>query len=509
VNAGTAATPLLTGRGLTKRFGAHTALRQVDFDLAPGEVKGLLGANGAGKSTLLKILAGALAPDEGELCLGGVPLKMHSMRDAVQQGIALVSQELSLFPALSVAENLRIVAAGANTEESVATLRELGLDVPLSLPLERLSLGDRQLVESARALMQKPRVLILDEPTSALHRPEKDRLLDIIRRVSARGVGVFYVSHFLEEVLDVVDTLMVLRDGQTVATHFAPSKDRLGDLVEAMIGTRPKAGGKATLTADAATAVPSHGVRHLAITGLRGANQLNIPGWHVEPGKIVGVAGLAGSGVDELFAILFGRSRALAGRIALPSGAPAPNSIWAAVRSGVAYVPADRKRLGLMLDRSIADNVTAVRSLVQRQAGFVINPESAAQWAAASCAALRVKCRSVRQSVGELSGGNQQKVVFAKWLAVKPSLILLDDPTRGVDIGAKHEMHGIIRELADSGCVVLLRSSDALELVELSDRVHVFVDGTVRGELRGDALNEHGLMSAMNQRVTPPVRISA
>ncbi len=315
-------------------------------------------------------------------------------------------------------------------------------------------------------------------------------------------MGVIYVSHFLEEVLEVADALVVLRDGKRVPADFKPSKERLPELVSAMLGEKILPDGSLESgRRDAPRAVQtSTKARSLIISGLRGPAQLTIASWTVESGKVIGVAGLIGAGVEELFGILFGRVRAVKGTIELPSGRPAPRSVNQAVQSGVAYVPADRKRVGLALEQTIADNVSAVRSLVQRADGFFLSQSGSDSRARDRCTALRLRNHSVRQKVGSLSGGNQQKVVFAKWLEAKPSLVLLDDPTRGVDIGAKREMHGIIRSLADEGCVVLMHSSDPLELVNVCARVHVFVNGALQSQLEGDRLTEHALVSAMNRR---------
>jgi ribose transport system ATP-binding protein len=317
-----------------------------------------------------------------------------------------------------------------------------------------------------------------------------------VRRLKQSGVAIIYVSHFLEEVLEISDSLLVLRDGRRIAADFPSSKEHLGDVVSAMLGE--KADALAVAKAERGPKPAPAGGRSLRISGLVGPKQLRIGEWSVPAGQVTGIAGLAGAGVEELFAILFGRARARGGTITLPSGAGFGGATAEAVRNGVAYFPADRKRIGLMLAKSITENLCSVRSLVQKKDGFILSRAAQDAIAQRRCDSLGVKASSVRQFVGALSGGNQQKVVFAKWLEADPSLVLLDDPTRGVDIGAKREMHRIIRGLADEGRVVLIYSSDPLELVNVADVVHVFVDGALSAELSGDSLTEHGLVSAMN-----------
>ena len=494
--------PILSGRKLVKRFGASFALRGVDFDVVAGRVTGLVGANGAGKSTLLRIVAGALAPDEGQLVLDGHETRLVSLKDASLQGIALVSQELNLFPALTVFENLTLAMPEAGAfmggrraaTAARAALDELGLRVPLSRPLRVLSLADRQLVEIARALLQNPRVLILDEPTSALRQSEKDRLHRLLRQLRDRNVAIVYVSHFLEDLLSIADDLVILRDGTRVADQLSPATCRVPEVVAAMLGENLGA----LPERHTRSPHPSRSGKVLTLHGLRGPGHLVIDDWTVSAGEVIGLAGLAGAGVEELFGLLFGRLRPVAGRVGLPSGGQTPRSVPDAVRQGVAFIPSDRARYGLMVGRSIADNVSGVRALVQGRDGFVLRFRQIGAAVRKRCSALGVKMVSPAQAVGQLSGGNQQKVVFAKWLEAGPSLVLLDDPTRGVDIGAKQDMHVIIRDLAGQGCVVLMYSTDPRELIDVCDRVFVFVAGRLDRELGASELNEHDLTSAMN-----------
>ncbi|MGQ7932546.1 sugar ABC transporter ATP-binding protein [Paraburkholderia sp. D1E] len=505
-------TVIMSLQGISKRFGANCALNQVDFDVVRGEVKGLVGANGAGKSTLLKILAGAMQADEGALRLDGTEVSLSSVADAGRQGIAIVSQELSLFPALSVMENLWMTGSREKRTErahrSSQMMRSLGLAAPLATKVDSLSLADRQLVEIARALLQRPRVLILDEPTSALGKNEVDRLHGVIRKLRDEGVGIVYVSHFLEELLDIADSLVVLRDGKRVPATFNPCVARLPDVVEAMLGSAKGVPCSTNVALDSVGTPLGCEVRKerqtnrylpLELSKVRGRGNLNIDSLRADPGEIVGVTGLAGAGVEELFAILFGLSKPASGHITYPSGRTNVTSPSNAVHAGVAFIPSDRKRLGLMLGRSISDNTVSVRSLVQRRDGLLLSARRLRAAAEQRCRSIGVKADSVQQRVDELSGGNQQKVVFAKWIETDPSLVILDDPTRGVDIGAKIEMYRIVQSLANEGRVVLLYSSDPAEILELADRIIVFARGRVVTTLPSAGLTENRLVEAMNQ----------
>jgi ABC-type sugar transport system ATPase subunit len=445
---------------------------------------------------------------------------MSSITHAAQVGIAIVSQELSLFPALSVEENL-LLAPGGRARKSRwsfarrarQVLARLGVNVALNMPLHRLSLADRQLIEIARALLQDPRVLILDEPTSSLHSAEVDRLHEVVRGLRDSGIGLIYVSHFLEELLDISDNLVILRDGKRVPVRFTPSRDRMEDVVAAMLGEAAESASEQSQGSDDEVGVRGPiapiKVGPLRIAGLNAPAGLVIDKLEVDPGTIVGVAGLAGAGVEELFAVLFGLTKPISGRIILPSGVRLPPGTARAVKAGVAFSPADRKQYGLMLRQSIAENVVSVRALTLGRDGFVLRSERLAKSAAERSRQLGIGAASVRQPVGTLSGGNQQRVVFAKWIEAAPSLLVLDDPTRGIDVAAKREMHRIMRRLAQSGRVVLFSSSDPAETAAVADRVIVFFDGVLTQELHGDGLTEHELVTAMNTSAKPMLKPAA
>ncbi len=501
---------VLTARDVHMRFGGAKALNGVALEIRSGEVHALLGANGAGKSTLVKILAGVMRPSEGELRLDGQVVNFGSGRDATDAGVATVSQELNLFPDLSVLENLflgresRHAGTVVDRAEMRALARPVLAEVGLSedvldAPLRALSLGSRQLVEIARALLKDPRVLILDEPTSALKAAETARLLDVVRNLRSRDVATVFVSHFLEDVFAIADVVTVLRNGEVIERATPCSQLSQEGVVAAMLGdtgARRADAGRTTSKGRIPPAPDSIGPLVLADASSRGA--LDPVTLTAEPGEVVGLAGLEGSGASELLRLVFGQLPLTGGTITLPTGRRAARSMQGAVRSGVAYVPADRKAQGLVLDFPIYENVTMVTSGPLRRMGVFPRARTKIERAREWQHRLGVKMASPTLPVGALSGGNQQKIVLAKWLETDPSLVLLDDPTRGVDIGAKPDLMQSIREIAESGRVVLYASTDFDEMAQLCDRVIVFYRRRVIGEIR-TALSEHQLLGAVTR----------
>jgi ABC-type sugar transport system ATPase subunit len=495
---------VLEAERLYKSYGGIAALKGVDFRVRAGAVHALVGENGAGKSTLIKVLAGATSPDTGTLRLDGQDVRFSSTAAAAAHGIAVVSQELSLFPDLDVLANLfpmreprwgPFVARARMAEQAEPVLRELGLDVDPNLPVSSLSLEQRQLLEIARALMVRPRVLILDEPTSALHVRETQRLHAVLRTLRQHAVAVVYVSHVLEDVLSLCDEVTVLRDGERVLDAIPVSQLTIDEIVRAMLGDK--------------TASPMQ--QRFEISSQRspgrGALQLEnvtVPG-HLENvtleapvGMIVGVTGLSGSGYRDVLEVAMGLQRPKEGRVLLPDGARVRHNLREVVQQGVALVPGDRRRIGLMLDKPIWDNIAQVRATALGRDGLLMRASRMRTRAMSHVARLGISTRSVDQEVGYLSGGNQQKVVFAKWLEAEPSVLLLDDPTRGIDVGAKAEIYRLMRELADQGIVQILASTDPWELTTICDRVFVFHGGRVCAVLEPPHLHAHTILEVMN-----------
>ena len=528
--------PILEARDVRKIYGAVVAVDNVSFAVEPGSVHALLGENGAGKSTLVKIMSGAVQPTEGTLLLDGKPVRYSSTAEAARRGVAIVSQELNLFPDLNVVANLfpkREVLRGGMLLDRKAMIRaadpvmaQLGLSVGYRTEVGHLPLAQRQLLEIARALLTDPRVLILDEPTSALDRSSTDRLLNILKVLRERNVGVVFVSHILEDVMALSDVMTVLRDGRTVFTSQPTAEMTMDTLVQAMLGDKatrlirpdaarapgavvPGADGVPAADGTSGTAsvpsvpstlsAPSGGSRPaLRLVRVSVDKLLRDTSLNVASGEIVGLAGLASAGQATVLELVAGLRRASSGEIMLPSGKLVPHGLPKCIAAGVALVSGDRRRVGLMLDKPIWENMAQVRTVALGRDGILISRAAVRERAKGHAQRLGLRYNSLDQRAALLSGGNQQKLVFAKWLDVNPTVLLLDDPTRGVDVGAKTEMHALIRSVAAAGAAVVLCSTDLDELALICERVSVFVQGQVTTTLTGDARTEHNILQAMN-----------
>lgn len=498
-----ASPPAIAVTGLRKAYGGIQALVGVDLAIEAGTVHAVVGENGAGKSTLMKILAGAVHPDDGEVVIDGTAARLASPADARRLGVGIVYQELSLFPDRSILANLfpdrqptryGFVDRGEMRRRAAPVLSRIGLNADPDTDIAALGIGERQLVELSRLLIERPQVLILDEPNSALNEAETRRLFGILRELSADGITIIYVSHRLEEVFDIADRITVMRNGGVVMTVDRAAAT-MSQVVVAMVGTSPDElfpprPERPVRTEDAPPSV--------RVSGLTVDDELTDITFRAYPGEIIGLAGLEGSGVATLLGVLFGTRRARAGEIAFSDGRGAPSSPTAAARRGISLVPADRRHQGLMLESSIAMNISQVTvgALTARPPWLDRRAMRAA--ARRQIDGLRIRADGPSTIVGRLSGGNQQKVVIGKWLEISPTVFLLDDPTRGVDVGAKREIYRLIRELADAGRTVLFRSTELPELAGLADRILVLHRGRLTAEFEGGAIDDSGLLHAIN-----------
>ncbi len=489
--------PLLALRQLVKNYGGVRALRGVDFDLQAGEVHALLGENGAGKSTLIKVITGAHQPNGGTLTLAGQRVANLTPSTARALGIACIYQQPALFPDLTVAENLalRLEATSASSRidwparraRAEQWLARLGAEISPEAEVRSLSMPEQQLVEIACALGAGARIVIMDEPTASLTQKEQRLLFAVVRDLRKNGVGVIYISHRLEEIFALADRVTVLRDGQSVGTHAVGDIDEAG-LIRLMVGR------EVAQIYPAAESTPGHRVAlSLRAVGCRASGVHNVS-FEVRSGEIFGLGGLVGAGRTELARILFGLTPADSGEITLHGQRLTLRSPQAAVAQGIAYVPEDRRRHGVVLELPIAHNLTMA---IHRR----FFPTTWLRFGAERALALdfirdlAVKCAGPDAPGGSLSGGNQQKVSLARWLATKPKLLILDEPTQGVDVGAKSEIHKIIRRLAKEGLAVILISSDLPEVIGMSDRIGVMGGGTLRAILPGGSA-PHDVMAA-------------
>jgi rhamnose transport system ATP-binding protein len=500
--AGSSAPPALELRHAAKSFGAVRALTDGSVELRPGVVHALLGENGAGKSTLVKILAGVYQPDEGTLAVGGREVTLHGPAAAREAGIAVIYQEPTLFPDLTVAENMFVgrqplgkghrIDRRAMHDEAAAIFQRLGVPLDPARPARGLSIADQQVVEIGKALSLQAQVIVMDEPTAALSAAEVDRLFEVTRTLRAQGAAILFISHRLEEVFEICTRVTVMRDGAHVLTSDLAGLTA-GDLVRAMVGR------------DLAERPPSEAGAHpgdpvLTVERLTREGVFTDVSFTVRSGEIVALSGLVGAGRSEVARAVFGIDRYDAGQVSVRGTQLKKASPTSAMAAGIGFVPEDRRQQGLVMDMSVQQNV-ALASLARLSQGGLIRAGAERAMATDWGARLQIKYGRLTDPVSMLSGGNQQKVVLAKWLGRQPSLLIVDEPTRGIDVGTKAEVHNLLIELARSGVGILMISSELPEVLGVSDRVLVMREGALVAEFsHADASEETVMAAAMGAR---------
>jgi rhamnose transport system ATP-binding protein len=492
---------LLSAASITKSFAGVRALKGVSFELGPGEVHALVGENGAGKSTLIKIITGAETPDGGTLIVHGRAVAAMDPGLSRALGIAAIYQQPSLFPDLTVAENIAMALEGSGAwrrvdwtrraRQAAELLARIGAPIDPARLVASLSMPEQQIVEIAKAIGVDAKIVIMDEPTASLTEREVDNLFRVIALLKAGGVGIIYISHRLEEVFAVADRITVLRDGETIETCARGQVDRAG-LIRLMVGRELSAVFPKRTVPLGAVALEVRGLANLA-TGVADVS------FSVRRGEILGLAGLVGSGRTQLAEMLFGLTPADEGEIAV-SGTPVRiSSPRDAIAAGIAYVPEDRRQHGVVLEMSVAANASLASLGTVSRHGLV---DRAREQTAAETYVerFRIKTSSVAADVGTLSGGNQQKVALARWLSTSPAILILDEPTQGVDVGSKAEIHGLMQTLAEQGLAIIMISSELPEILGMSDRVAVMRAGRIRAILdRADATPASVLALALDQ----------
>ncbi len=495
---------LLEASDISKSYSGVRALKSVSFDLRPGEVHALVGENGAGKSTLIKIVTGAVASDSGELRVAGRVLEHHNPVQAHALGIAVVYQQPALFPDLTVTENIALsLESGGpwrriNWKERDRSAREAlsraGATIDPNARVSTLSMPEQQIVEIAKAIGARSRILILDEPTASLTDREVERLFQVIATVRAEGAGVIYISHRLEEVAAIADRVTVLRDGETIATREAKDLSR-GELIRMMVGREieaifPK---RAVPIGDVALEVRN---LHSREAGIRGVSL------EVRAGEILGLSGLVGSGRTQLAETIFGLTPSDAGEIRLGDRTVQITCPADAIRHRIGYVPEDRRQHGIVMSMPICSNVSLANLPAVSRRGLIDGSAENAL-ARSYVERLRVKTPSIHAEAGSLSGGNQQKVALARWLSIQPLILILDEPTQGVDVGSKSEIHRLIVDLAEQGLAIIMISSELPEILGMSDRIAVMHAGKIAGVFtRAEATQENLLSLALGHGVT-------
>ena len=483
--------PYLEFCSISKEFPGVKALQNVSFSCQEGTVHALMGENGAGKSTLLKILSGFQAPSDGVIKLGGNEVAFQNTVDALERGIAIIYQELHLVPEMTIAENIYLgqlptrhgfIDKEKLYQDAARQLARLGMDVSPETPLKYLSLGQWQMVEIAKALTRDARVIAFDEPTSSLSSREIEQLFRVIRQLRDEGKVILYVSHRMDEIFELCDAITVFKDGQFVRTFDSMAEVDRDLLVKTMVGRE--------LTDIYGYEPRPHGAMGLEVKNLQGPGLKEPVSFHVKRGEILGIFGLVGAGRSEMMKLIFGAEKMVAGEIAV-FGKPVPirNPIDA-IHSGIMLCTEDRKALGIIPIHSVQENINISARRHKARAGFFINQQWEDENAKLRIRDMRVKTPSPHQAIMHLSGGNQQKAILGRWLSEEMKVILLDEPTRGIDVGAKNEIYNVIYDLAKSGIAVVVVSSELPEVLGVSDRILVMREGRISGELLHSDANE-------------------
>lgn len=488
---------ILEMQGISKRFPGVIALDDVSLEVFPGEIIALAGENGAGKSTLMKILGGVYQPDGGQLRIAGQPVVISSVADAIQRGIGFIHQELNVLDNMDVGSNvflgreptwggpLRLINRQKVYTQTDVYLKRLGLEVSSRAPLAALSIAHQQMVEIAKALSLNARILIMDEPTSSLTLTETARLLEVTKELSSQGVSIIYISHRLSEIEEIADRVVVLRDGRNAG--ILPRQEIHHDqIVRLMVGRDIKhfyTPSKATQKQD-----------YITVQNLRTRRYPSCEvSFTARQGEILGFAGLVGAGRSEVAQTIFGVDPSLSGSVSLAGKTISITTPRDAINHGIYLASEDRRKTGLVLDMSLRENIT-LPALPSYASAGLLNRKAEQKVATEMCGKLNVKAPSVETQAANLSGGNQQKVVLAKWLSLNPKVLIFDEPTRGIDVGAKAEIYELMRQLAESGVAIIMISSDMEEVLGQSDRVAVMHEGEITGILEREACSEEAIM---------------
>ncbi len=495
------AEPIVVMKGIDKAFAGVPALEDVSFDLYPGEVHALMGENGAGKSTLMKILTGIYTRDAGEVLVEGKPVVFEGPHDAQAAGIAIVHQELNMMPHLTVAQNIfigrepmrgRFIDDRKMIEDAKGLFRLLNIDINPATVMGNLTVGKQQMCEIAKAISTDAKVIVFDEPTAALTETEVSELFKIIRDLRAKGIGIIYISHRMDEIKIITDRVTVMRDGLYVGTLQTADSTK-DDIVKMMVGRVVYEDPKTHST------VPPDAPVVLKVEGLKAGRMVKDVSFELRRGEILGVAGLMGAGRTEMARAIFGADNRDAGEIYVNGEKIDIRSPEQAVNAGIGYLSEDRKRFGVLVEKSVAENTT-LATLHRYKSGVFLNHNSERMAAREYIPKLKIKTPSERQQLKKLSGGNQQKVVVAKWLVRDSQILIFDEPTRGIDVGAKAEIYELMNRLAHEGKSIIMISSELPEILRMSDRVLVMCEGRKTAEMPIEEANQENIMHAATLR---------